>query len=94
MRRPTRSRSNPESAIQDALDTYARGRTVVVIAHRLATVADADQVIVLGVAAWWNAVRPQRSCATKASSRGYTACSSARWRCGARPWRIGSSSLS
>jgi subfamily B ATP-binding cassette protein MsbA len=39
--------SESESAIQDALDTYARGRTVVVIAHRLATVADADQVIVL-----------------------------------------------
>ena len=39
--------SESESAIQDALDAYARGRTVVVIAHRLATVADADQVIVL-----------------------------------------------
>jgi ATP-binding cassette, subfamily B, bacterial MsbA len=39
--------SESENAIQDALDTYARGRTVVVIAHRLATVADADQVIVL-----------------------------------------------
>src|SRR5687768_3266947 len=39
--------SESESAIQNALDTYARGRTVVVIAHRLATVADADQVIVL-----------------------------------------------
>jgi subfamily B ATP-binding cassette protein MsbA len=39
--------SESESAIQDALDTYARGRTVVVIAHRLATVADADQVVVL-----------------------------------------------
>jgi len=26
---------------------YARGRTVVVIAHRLTTVADADQIIVL-----------------------------------------------
>jgi len=39
--------SESESAIQDALDTYAHGRTVVVIAHRLATVADADQVIVL-----------------------------------------------
>ena len=39
--------SESESAIQDALDSYARGRTVVVIAHRLATVADADQIIVL-----------------------------------------------
>jgi subfamily B ATP-binding cassette protein MsbA len=39
--------SQSEQAFQDALDTYARGRTVVVIAHRLSTVADADQIIVL-----------------------------------------------
>lgn len=39
--------SDSEHAIQEALDRYARGRTVVVIAHRLSTVADADQVIVL-----------------------------------------------
>jgi subfamily B ATP-binding cassette protein MsbA len=36
-----------EHAFQEALDMYARGRTVVVIAHRLTTVADADQIIVL-----------------------------------------------
>lgn len=39
--------SQSERAFQDALDIYARGRTVVVIAHRLSTVAEADQVIVL-----------------------------------------------
>jgi subfamily B ATP-binding cassette protein MsbA len=39
--------SESENAIQEALDAYARGRTVVVIAHRLSTVAEADQVIVL-----------------------------------------------
>jgi subfamily B ATP-binding cassette protein MsbA len=39
--------SESERAFQEALDMYARGRTVVVIAHRLATVANADQVIVL-----------------------------------------------
>jgi ATP-binding cassette, subfamily B, bacterial MsbA len=39
--------SESEHAIQQALDTYTHGRTVVVIAHRLATVANADQVIVL-----------------------------------------------
>lgn len=39
--------SESERAIQDALDLYGSGRTVVVIAHRLATVADADQIIVL-----------------------------------------------
>ena len=46
-RRPMPSTASPERAFQDALDIYARGRTVVVIAHRLATVADADQIIVL-----------------------------------------------
>ena len=36
-----------ERTFQDALETYARGRTVVVIAHRLSTVEHADQIIVL-----------------------------------------------
>ena len=36
-----------EAAVQDALDRAAQGRTVVVIAHRLSTVQNADDVIVL-----------------------------------------------
>ena len=36
-----------EQAFQAALQTFSRGRTVVVIAHRLSTVRSADQVIVL-----------------------------------------------
>ena len=36
-----------ESQIQDALDRIARGRTTLVIAHRLSTVVDADQILVL-----------------------------------------------
>jgi ATP-binding cassette subfamily B protein IrtA len=36
-----------EAAIQDALSTLAAGRTLVVIAHRLSTVAGADQILVL-----------------------------------------------
>ncbi|HEX7038188.1 MAG TPA: ABC transporter ATP-binding protein [Pseudomonadales bacterium] len=36
-----------EALVQDALDTLMRGRTTFVIAHRLATVVDADQILVL-----------------------------------------------
>ncbi|GAA1297041.1 ABC transporter ATP-binding protein [Saccharothrix xinjiangensis] len=36
-----------EAAIQDALSELAAGRTLLVIAHRLHTVADADQILVL-----------------------------------------------
>ena len=39
--------SQSERLIQTALDRFARGRTVVVIAHRLATVERADHVVVL-----------------------------------------------
>jgi ATP-binding cassette subfamily B protein len=36
-----------ERAVQDALDRLAAGRTTVAIAHRLSTVRDADQIVVL-----------------------------------------------
>ncbi len=36
-----------ERAVQDALEVAARGRTTLVIAHRLSTVRDADQIAVL-----------------------------------------------
>jgi len=36
-----------ERAIQDALDTLMRGRTTLVVAHRLATVKKADRIIVI-----------------------------------------------
>jgi ATP-binding cassette, subfamily B, bacterial len=36
-----------ERLVQDALDRLSAGRTTIAIAHRLSTVRDADQIVVL-----------------------------------------------
>ena len=37
-----------EGVVQDALDKASRGRTTITIAHRLATIKDADKILVMG----------------------------------------------
>jgi len=39
--------SESERLVQDAIDGASSGRTVMVVAHRLSTVRDADQIAVL-----------------------------------------------
>ena len=39
--------SNNEMVIMKKLDSFFKGRTVVVVAHRLSTVKNADQIVVL-----------------------------------------------
>ena len=44
---PRRPDANNEKVIMERLDTLFRGRTVVIVAHRLSTVRNADNIIVL-----------------------------------------------
>lgn len=42
-----------ERLVQDALDTAGQGRTVVLIAHRLATIQRADRIVVMQVSIYF-----------------------------------------
>ena len=39
--------ANNERAIVDNLDRFFKGKTVIIVAHRLSTVKNADQIVVL-----------------------------------------------
>ena len=45
--------SETEHEIQDALERAGEGRTVMIIAHRLSTVSNADKIVVLKMVLWW-----------------------------------------
>ena len=47
MKRQVRSMQLQKEQIQQALDNLAAGRTTLVVAHRLATVQKADQILVM-----------------------------------------------
>ena len=44
-----------EAVIQQALDRLMRGRTTLILAHRLSSVIGADRILVLDAAGWWRA---------------------------------------
>ena len=52
-----------ERAVQEALERLGEGRTVIAIAHRLSTVRDADQIVVLDAGGSWSAARTTSSLA-------------------------------
>jgi ABC-type histidine transport system ATPase subunit len=39
--------SESEKVVQDALDSVMKGRTTVIVAHRLSTIRDADKIVVI-----------------------------------------------
>lgn len=45
--RPSALDSKAERAVQEALELLTKGRTTIVIAHRLSTVINADKIVVL-----------------------------------------------
>lgn len=51
-----------EAVIQSALARLIQGKTLLVIAHRLSTVADADRIFVVGGRAKLPLRAPRRSC--------------------------------
>ena len=72
--------SRAEKAIQAELERISQGRTTLVIAHRLSTVMDADQILVLSQAASSSAGHMPNCLRRKANTRACGRCSNSRRR--------------
>ena len=53
--------ANNERMIVEHLDEFYKGKTVVIVAHRLSTVKNADQIVVLEKARWWKSATTKHS---------------------------------
>ena len=60
-----------EALVQEALARLRQGRTTLVIAHRLATVRDADRIVAMRMAARWSRARMRADGARMGSMRGW-----------------------
>ena len=79
-----------ETLVQGALDALMKGRTTLVIAHRLATIVNADRILVIDGGCDRRRRRATRACSPPAASTpGSPGCNSkpAPRRCRARPRR-------
>ncbi len=65
-----------ERMVQAALESAMRDRTTLVIAHRLATVQQADRIVVIDQGGWWNRGRTRSWCRPMGCMQGWRRCSS------------------
>ncbi len=75
-----------EQAVQSALAALSRGRTTLVIAHRLATVRRADRIVVVEAGRIVASGTHDALVRAAGCTPGWPRCSSGRWPSGARRW--------
>ena len=85
--------SRTEAEIQATLDAIERGRTTIVIAHRLSTMVDADQIVVLDAGGSPSTARTPAAAQARALCRDVGAArrrnAKRRWRRNSRRWQQG-----